>query len=174
MNRKMNLAGIVFILSILGASAQTPDARGYLVKVGQKAPDVTLKKMDGTPIRLSDLHGNVVMLQFTASWCGVCRRETPYIEKDIWQVYKDKGLLLFGVDRGETVEKAQKYAQDMKITYPLTLDEDSAIFGTFADKSAGVTRNVLIDRDGKIVFLTRLFDENEFEELKRKINDLLQ
>ncbi|MFO7615805.1 MAG: TlpA disulfide reductase family protein [Bacteroidales bacterium] len=154
--------------------AQTPDARGYLVKVGQKAPNITLKKTDGTKIRLSDLHGQVVMLQFTASWCGVCRRETPFIEKDIWQVYKEKGLLLFGVDRGEPLEKVEKFAQDMNISYPLTLDEDSEIFGSFADKSAGVTRNVLIDRDGKIVLLTRLFDETEFEELKRKIGELLK
>ncbi len=113
------------------------------------------------------------MLQFTASWCGVCRKEMPFIESDIWQVYKDKGLVLIGIDRGEPVEKVVDFAKIMKITYPLALDEKSEIFTKFADKAAGVTRNILIDRNGKIVFLTRLYDTAEFEALKKKIGELM-
>jgi len=113
------------------------------------------------------------MLQFTASWCGVCRKEMPFIEKDIWQAYKDKGLVLIGVDRGETIEKVKDFEKMMKITYPLALDEDSGIFTRFADKAAGVTRNIIIDRTGKMVFLTRLYDTAEFETMKRVIGELL-
>jgi peroxiredoxin len=165
------IAGFILAGSIL--TAQTPDSRGYIVKTGQAVPEITLKLTDGRVITIQDLKGKIVMLQFTASWCGVCRKEMPYIEKDIWKVYKDKGLELIGVDRGEPVEKVTAFAKLMNITYPLALDEDSGIFTKFADKAAGVTRNVLIDRTGKIVFLSRLYDTVEFEALKNKIAELI-
>lgn len=164
---------ILLIFCELTLMAQTPDARGYIVKTGQKAPDFTLSFTDGKKMQLNDLQGQVVLLQFTASWCGVCRKEMPFIENYIWQVYKDKGLMLFGIDRGEPLDKVTKFAADMKITYPLLLDENVSIFTKYADKNAGVTRNVLIDKKGNIVFLTRLFDEVEFDALKKEIAKLM-
>lgn len=151
--------------------ADTNDDRGYIVKVGQKAPDFTTLLTDSTTFTLSDHQGKVVMLQFTASWCGVCRKEMPHIEKDIWQPLKDKGLVLVGVDRGEPMDKVIDFAKKMEVTYPLALDEDSKIFELYARKDAGITRNVIINKEGEIVFLTRLFNEEEFnlmiEEIKR-------
>ena len=139
----------------------TDDDRGYIVKVGQKAPNFTTLLTDSTTFTLSDHKGKVVMLQFTASWCGVCRKEMPHIEKDIWQPLKDKGLVLIGVDRGEPMEKVIDFAMKMEVTYPLALDENSEIFELYARKDAGVTRNVIINKEGEIVFLTRLFDEED-------------
>ena len=109
------------------------------------------------------------MLQFTASWCSVCRTEMPFIEKDIWQVKKDAGLVVIGIDRDEPVEKVIQFRKDVKITYPLAMDPGADIFGLFAQKEAGVTRNVIIDRSGKIVFLTRLYKEEEFNRMKKLI-----
>ena len=57
---------------------------GYIVKVGDQAPDFLINEAGGRSYRLSDLRGKVVMLQFTASWCSVCRQEMPFIEKEIW------------------------------------------------------------------------------------------
>jgi peroxiredoxin len=154
--------------------AVQPDDRGYVVKLGQMAPDFTLEFTDGTPSKkLSDLKGKVVMLQFTASWCSVCIKEMPHIEQQIWKVYKGKGLQLFGVDRKEPKETVIKFAERMKITYPLIMDEQSEIFSLYAHPTAGVTRNVLIDKSGKIVFMTRLYDEKEFNELIKKISEIL-
>lgn len=172
---KINHLFLFLMLTVNGLllSGQTPDERGYLVKTGDQVPDITLKLTDGKEMTMESLRGKVVMLQFTASWCGVCRKEMPSIESDIWQVYKGKGLVLIGIDRAEPLDKVIGFAKLMKITYPLALDEDSGIFTRFADKSAGVTRNILIDRSGKIVFLTRLYDTAEFEALKKKIGELL-
>jgi peroxiredoxin len=69
--------------------AQETDERGYIVKVGDMAPDFKIKLTDGKTVQLSDLKGKIVMLQFTASWCGVCRKEMPFIESDIWQKHKN-------------------------------------------------------------------------------------
>ncbi len=160
-----NLAVIAGLVLSLHAGAQTDD-RGYLVQVGQKIPaGIVLQLTTDTRVHLDSLRGKVVLLQFTASWCGVCRKEMPYLEKDVWQAYRDKGLLLYGVDRDEPVEVVKKFAKDIKVSYPLALDPGAEIFARFAHKNAGVTRNVLIDREGKIIFLTRLFDEKEFAAL---------
>lgn len=155
----------------VGLMAQSVDDRGYLVKLGDQAPDFTTTLADGTTFKLSDYKGKVVMLQFTASWCSVCRKEMPSIESEIWQVYKDKGLILIGVDRDEPIETLLSFAKQTGITYPLALDPKADIFGLYADKKAGVTRNVLIDRDGKIVFMTRLYDEDEFKSLVKAIDN---
>jgi peroxiredoxin len=148
--------------------------RGYIVKEGDTAPDFTLKTTDNKTVKLSDLKGKVVMLQFTASWCGVCRKEMPFIEKDIWQKHKDnKDFKLFGIDRDEPLETALGFVKKMGITYPMLIDTGADVFALYADRKAGVTRNILIDRDGKIVMLTRLYNEEEFAALCQKIDKTL-
>jgi len=136
------------------------------VEIGQQMPEMEFALTDGTTVKISDLNGKVVMLQFTASWCSVCRKEMPHIEKEIWQKHKNnKDFALFGVDK--------KFAEKMKITYPLALDPGAKIFYTFAAKGAGITRNVIIDKSGKIVYMTRLFKQDEFDEMVEVIGLLL-
>ena len=149
--------------------------KDYLVKLGDEAPDFTCTLTDGKEVTLSDLKGKVVMLQFTASWCGVCRKEMPFIEKDIWQKHKDnENFVLIGIDRDEPIETVVKFAESTGITYPLALDPGADIFAKYAVKESGITRNVLIDKDGKIVMLTRLYKPAEFETLVQKIDGMLQ
>ena len=82
------------------------DDRGYIVKVGDMAPDFVMHLPSGDTVQLSKLKGKVVMLQFTASWCPVCRKEMPFIEKEIWQKHKnDDAFRLYGVDMNEPLEK---------------------------------------------------------------------
>ncbi len=109
------------------------------------------------------------MLQFTASWCSVCRQEMPFIEKEIWIPGKKTDLVVIGIDRDEPLDKVLKFKKDMAVSYPLALDPGADIFGLYALKEAGVTRNVIIDRKGKIIFLTRLFDREEFDLMKKAI-----
>jgi peroxiredoxin len=146
---------------------------GYIVKAGDMAPDFIINEAGGKSYSLSNLRGHVVMLQFTASWCSVCRTEMPFIEKEIWLKKKDDGLAVIGIDRDEPVEKVIQFRKDIAVTYPLALDPGAAIFGLFALKEAGVTRNIIIDRSGKIIFLTRLYKEEEFKQMKKIIFDEL-
>ena len=141
------------------------DDRGYIVKVGDMAPDFEMEFTDGQKTKLSQFRGQIVVLQFTASWCSVCRLEMPHLEKDVWQKYKDQNVLLIGVDRDEPLETVIAFQKKIGTTYPLALDPGANIFGLFANKEAGVTRNVVIDKTGKIVFLTRLFEEQEYQEM---------
>jgi peroxiredoxin len=153
---------------------EIPADYGYIVKIGQTVPDFEMELTDGSTLKMNDLRGKVVMLQFTASWCGVCRKEMPHIEKDIWLKHKNNPkFALFGIDLDEPLDKVIKFGKDVGITYPLALDPGGHIFYTFAEKGAGVTRNVIIDKDGKIVYMTRLFKEEEYNEMKNVIDLLL-
>jgi peroxiredoxin len=152
-----------------------PAEYGYIVKIGQQLPDFSMTLTDGRVVKSSDLLGKVVMLQFTASWCGVCRKEMPHIEQEIWKKHKNNPeFALFGIDMDEPLDKVVKFGKDMEITYPLALDPGAKIFYTFAAEKAGVTRNVIVDKTGKIVFMTRLYKEEEFNVMKRVIAKLLK
>ena len=170
---------LLFLLCIVNfalcVNAQEGEDRGYVVKVGDMAPDFTLKMDNGRTIHLSELRGKVVMLQFTASWCGICRKEMPHIESDIWLRHKDdKDFVLVGIDREETAEKVAYLKDVTKITYPLAYDTMGDVFRLYAHPNAGITRNVLIDKKGRIVLLTRKFEEQEFKGLCGKIDELLK
>lgn len=156
-------------------SVKTPDENGYIVFEGDECPDFKIKMTDGREIQLSSLRGKVVMLQFTASWCGVCRKEMPFIESDIWQKHKDNpDFMLIAIDRDEPLETVLKFVETTKITYPIGLDPGADIFAKFAVRDAGITRNVLIDREGKIIKRTRLFNQEEFASLVKAIDNELK
>ncbi len=177
-----NLYQVIFIAIVLVLANNSPALsqdrevykNGYYVKIGDMAPDFKIIEDDGSEYMLSDLRGKVVMLQFTASWCGVCRKEMPFIEDEIWLPGSKEGLAVIGIDRDEPLETVRKFKAQMQITYPLALDPGADIFGLYAEKKAGVTRNVIIDRNGKIIFLTRLFEKEEFNQMKELIFKELQ
>jgi peroxiredoxin len=150
------------------------DKRGYTVSVGEIAPDLLLEYTDGLKVRLSELRGRIVVLQFTASWCSVCIQEMPHLEKDVWQRFKDNGLVLIGIDRDEPLEVVKEFQKKVGTTYPLALDPGAKHFSKFAHKNSGVTRNIVIDKDGKIAFLTRLFDRQEYQAMIDKIESLIK
>ena len=150
------------------------DDRGYKVAVGDAVPDFSLMDLEGTSWSRQDLLGSIYILQFTASWCGVCRKEMPHLEERVWQRFKGAGLQLLGVDLDEPAAKVARLVKDTGISYPVCLDEGGVLFSKITVPKAGVTRNVVVDRKGNIAFLTRLFDETEFEAMIDAVGKLLE
>ena len=135
------------------AEAVQADERGYIVKVGDQVPDFDLMMMDGTTLNIKELQGK---------------------ESEIWQKLKgNPEFALYGIDLKETPEVTADFAKAIPVTYPLTLDPEGERFALFCDKGAGVTRNIILDRTGKIIMLTRLYDEAEFASMVKLINDEL-
>ena len=163
------------IFTCSGLSAQSNQAdRGYIVEVGDKSPDFTLPLLSGDTLSLEDLKGKVVVLQFTASWCSVCRKEMPHLEKEVWQANKNDDFVLIGVDIDEESTKVEPFIKQMQVSYPVAFDTNKDLFYQFAAPKAGVTRNIVLDKEGNIAFLTRFFDPVEFEDMKSKIRQLLK
>ncbi|MBN1924826.1 MAG: TlpA family protein disulfide reductase [Prolixibacteraceae bacterium] len=154
---------------------EIPHDYGYKIELGQTVPDFELVLPGGSKTQISDLRGKVIMLQFTASWCGVCRKEMPHIENEIWLKHKNNpDFALLGIDLKEDEETVVEFQKQTGITYPVALDTEGSIFEKFTVPDAGVTRNIIINKNGKIVFLTRLFKEEEFNQMKDVINKLLK
>ena len=75
-------------------SPQKFENRGYTSDIGDTVPNIEFQLIDGTKTTLKALKGKVVVLQFTASWCSVCRKEMPHLEKEVWQRFKDDDFVL--------------------------------------------------------------------------------
>jgi len=170
---------LYFFLAIVFNSLHAQVDRGYIVKVGDKAPHFTAKTIEGQIIDIKNSMGKIIMLKFTASWCSVCMHEMPVIEEEVWQKYKDNEdfimiALTKDTDKNPQREKEiETIIEKTGITYPIGIDYNSSIFNTFAEKKAGVTRSIIIDQNGDIAFLTRLFKREEFDEMKSTIDKLL-
>ncbi|MDR1097898.1 MAG: TlpA family protein disulfide reductase [Tannerella sp.] len=161
--------------SVADGNQPAVDEREYIVKTGDRAPEFTLQTTAGETFKLSDMRGKVIMLQFTASWCGVCRKEMPFIESEIWQKHKDNpNFCLLGIDRDEPLEKVLEFRKQTGVTYPMALDPGGDVFALYAKRNAGITRNVIIDPSSEIVMLTRLYNEDEFSEMCKVIDKLLE
>jgi peroxiredoxin len=166
---------IIFLFSCgLSTIAFSQDSlvvnRGYTVKVGQQSPDFEFQLLNGETVNNESLKGKVTVLQFTASWCSVCRKEMPHLEAEVWQRFKEDDFMLIGLDLKEDEETAKAFAEKMGVTYPMASDLDGSLFNLFAGPKQGVTRNIVLNRKGEIIFLTRLYEREEFEEMIRVID----
>jgi len=171
----MRIFFIIFLsFFLMTTQAQNNINRGYKVKVGEQAPEIDLKLLDGQIINNKNIKGKVVVFQFTASWCSVCIKEMPHLEKEVWQRFKGDDFLLIGVDLMEDLEVVKEFIINTDVTYPFTIDRDGSFFELFTLPKAGVTRNIVIDKTGKISFLTRLYDEKEFAQMIENIDELLK
>ena len=166
----------LFFLSfiLMTIQAQNNLNRGYKVKVGDQAPEIDLKLLNGQQINNENIKGKAVVFQFTACWCSVCIKEMPHLEKEVWQRFKDDEFLLIGIDLMEDLEVVKEFIINTEVTYPFTIDKDGSFFESFTLPNAGVTRNIVIDQNGKISFLTRLYNEEEFAQMIEHINQLLK
>ena len=156
--------GLMSLLSFQ-LSAQNMDERGYIVTEGEVAPNFELFLLNGDSVSNEMLLGKVVVLQFTASWCSVCRKEMPHLESEVWQEFKEDDFILIGIDLKEDESTTKAFVEKIGVTYPIALDLDGSLFNLFAGPKQGVTRNIVIDKKGNIAFLTRLYERVEFEEM---------
>jgi len=113
------------------------------------APDFSLQTLDGKSMRLSDLRGKVVLLNFWATWCGPCKIETPWLV-ELQNEYGSQGLQVIGVEEGDdSKEEIQKFSTDMGVNYPILLGKEEV-----GDAYGGVPalpETFFIGRDGKIL-----------------------
>ena len=162
------------LLMFISVDAQNNINRGYKVEVGDQAPKINLTLLNGQVINNENINGKVVVFQFTASWCSVCIKEMPHLEKEVWQRFKDDNFLLIGVDLMEELEVVKEFILKTEVTYPFSIDRDGSFFELFTLPKAGVTRNIVIDKSGEISFLTRLYEEHEFAQMIKHIEKLLK
>ncbi|WP_042346560.1 redoxin domain-containing protein [Bacillus massiliigorillae] len=117
---------------------------------GQMAPDFTLNTLDGKAIKLSDLRGQKVILNFWATWCPPCKAEMPHMQ-NFYEKNKDKDVTLIAVNltnQDKGIETVHNFANDYKLTFPILLDEQGAVGSTYQIMT--IPTSLFIDEKGKI------------------------
>jgi peroxiredoxin len=117
--------------------------------IGMEAPDFTLSDPSGKPVRLRDLRGGVVVVDFWATWCGPCRALMPHIQK-MHEQLASKGLTILGLDVGEDAATVAKFAKEQSYTFRLLLDGEPEVTSRYFVQ--GYPTTFVIDRTGRIVF----------------------
>lgn len=123
-------------------------------EVSGPAPDFTLKSRSGSNVRLSELRGEVVMINFWASWCGPCRQEMPHLET-LSREFADYGFTLLGVNVDEKSELADKLLAQIPVSFPILFDPTSQVSKLY--KVDAMPTTLLIDRDGNLRHLHRAY-----------------
>lgn len=114
------------------------------------AHDFTLKSKAGSNVRLSELRGNVVLVNFWASWCGPCRQEMPLLD-DIHQKYSPLGFTVLGVNVDKDPSQADKILNDIPVTFPVLYDPEGEVSKLYDVNAMPTT--VIVDRNGNMRFL---------------------
>ena len=134
-----------------GSTALPEDLRTLAAKVGPQegevAPDFLLPTLDGPDVRLSDLRGKAVIVNFWATWCAPCRRELPQFVA-AYDRYKDQGLVILGVNVQEDRDTVRRMAQDFGLKYPLPIDSTGSVVDSY--KLLGLPTTYFIDRNGVV------------------------
>jgi len=134
-------AALAAVLPATAAASKPP------VSVGAHAPDFALRSAAGSNLRLSEHRGQVVMINFWATWCGPCRQEMPKLD-EIFARYERAGFALLGVNIDEDSERAQRLADELGVSFPLLFDNEQSVSRLYDVQAMPMT--VMVDRSGKV------------------------
>lgn len=155
------LAGFLSIIVVLQASRVN----------SQEAPDFTLQSNSGENVRLAEQRGQVVMLNFWASWCGPCRQEMPLLET-IFNRYNAAGFQFFAVNVEENNADAKKLLEELKVSFPVLYDPQSKASSLYGVDAMPTT--VVIDKKGKIRYVNRGYKPGDENKYRDQIRELLK
>ena len=157
------LITIAMTLSMLATSALAAEE-------GKPAPDFTLKSLDGRNVKLNELRGTVVLVNFWASWCGPCRTEMPLLN-DLYREYRDYGFTVVGINLDEERSQAMKLLDKVPVSFPVLFDPDNGTSETYTVDAMPTT--VLIDRNGVVRHHHRGYKDGFMDKYEAQIKALV-
>jgi peroxiredoxin len=162
------LSFLLLIFSYL--TGYTQDDPSTLLKNGTAAPVFTCKTIDGKEFDLSKAKGKIVMINFFATWCGPCNQELPVLQEAIWEKYKnDPNFALIVLGREHSEKEVKEFVKKHKFTMPFAPDPGREIFKLYA--SQNIPRNVIIDKEGKIIFQNIGYTKEDFQVIEKLLKE---
>jgi peroxiredoxin len=135
----------------------------------EPAPDFELPLRGGGSVKLSALRGQVVMINFWASWCAPCRQEFPILD-EMYRKYQPMGFTLVGVNVESETGDAERFLASMPVSFPVAFDSENSVSGQYGVSAMPTT--LLVDRKGNVRWLHRAYkpgDENEYLDQVRRL-----
>lgn len=164
---------ILVIIIALPLYANENDKSGStLIKVGQQVPKFSFVTISGDSVNIRNVEAEIILLNFFATWCPPCLQEMPKLESDIWEKYKDRGLKVYCIGREHTKSELKKFAAKNNYSLPMVPDPERQIYAKFAEKY--IPRNIIIDKEGKIILQEIGFNKEKYKTLKETIIKNLQ
>ena len=137
----------------------------------ESAPDFTLKSASGANLKLSEFRGEVVLLNFCASWCGPCRQEMPLLS-ELHEQYRDLGFTVLGVNVEEDSRKARALLEEEPVSFPVLFDSNSVVSREY--DVVAMPSTVLVDRNGKLRYLHKGYKPGLEAVYQQQVRDLLR
>lgn len=156
------ILGLVCVLLTAGVNASTQQ---------EQAPDFTLKSSNGKNLKLSELRGEVVMINFWASWCGPCRQEMPLLE-ELYAQYQPLGFTLLGINVEEDSSKAKEMLEDIPVSFPVLFDNQSTVSKLY--DVVAMPSTILIDRSGNVRYLHHGYKPGYEETYQQQVRTLIR
>jgi peroxiredoxin len=135
------------------------------------APDFTLRSVDGQNLRLHEQRGQVVLVNFWATWCGPCREEMPHLNR-LYEKYRASGFVLLGVNVDDDTRNAAGVAAKLGIRFPVLPDTDKKVSRLYA--LSAMPSTVLIDKDGRVRHVHRGYKDGVEATYDQQIRELLK
>lgn len=155
--------GLALILSVSASAA--------VIAPGAAAPAFQLRSSGNTDLSLSDLKGQVVLINFWASWCGPCRQEMPVLEQ-LYKKYKAAGFTLLGVNVEPKSADAVGFLKSTPVSFPILFDPDSKVSKLY--EVSGMPSTVILDRSGKVRYVHHGYKPGEESEYLDQIRSLVR
>jgi len=138
---------------------------------GAVAPDFTLKSSSGTNMKLSEFRGEVVLINFWASWCGPCRQEMPVLD-ELHRQYKALGFTVLGVNVEEDSSAARKLLKEVQVSFPVLFDNESVVSKQY--DVVAMPSTVLVDRDGNMRYIHKGYKPGLEDQYLQQIRNLIR
>ena len=141
------------------------------VDTGARAPELAGRTLDGQPLRMANLRGKVVIVDFWASWCEPCREEMPVLER-LYQRYREQGLVVVGVSVDRTERNARGFLRRTRVSFPIIHDSGHAIANRYSPPK--MPSSYIIDRRGIIRYVHEGFRAEDGQRMEREVRTLLR
>jgi len=143
----------------------------YGAKIGKTAPDFTLKSMSGQNFNLTEQRGNIILINFWASWCGPCRKEMPVLQ-ELQDKYQDLGVQVWGINVEQENQAGRDFLANLDLSFSIFFDETNKLSEAYNVEAMPTT--VIVDRDGIVRYVYRGFKKGYGKKYAKAIKKLIR
>ena len=145
--------------------------QAHALTIGDVAPDFTLKNQQGTNLNLAEQRGEIILINFWASWCGPCRKEMPVLQK-LQDKYQDLGVQVWGVNVEQENQAGKDFLADLDLSFSIFFDQTNSLSKTYQVEAMPTT--VMIDRNGKVRFVFQGYQDGYEKKYAAAIKQLIR